>query len=127
MNMKIIKNESKSGIVPLHSNRGRYIIAVAFSLIALPAWAAHSDSFSWEIHEPTAIGNAQVRPGDYLFKAEEGRSELQIIEDGKIIARVPCHWTHLANKASSSQVKTFDNQIIHLQFAGRREAIQFDR
>jgi len=127
MNMKIIKNKFKSGIDPLHLKRGRYLVSFAFSLIALPAWAAHSDSFSWEIDEITAIGSAQVRPGNYLFRAEEGQSELQIIKDGEVIARVPCHWTHLSNKASSSEVKTLDNQIIQLQFAGRREAIEFDQ
>ena len=124
--MKIIKNKFKSGIVSLRLNRGTYLAALAFSLITLPVWAAHSDSFSWEVHEPTTIGNAQVKPGNYLFRAEEGQSELQIIQDGKVIARVPCHWTHLPAKASSSEVKTLDNQIIQLQFAGRREAIQFN-
>jgi hypothetical protein len=126
MKMKIVKNKFKSSIGPSHLNRGKYMAALAFSLITLPAWAAHSDSFSWEIHEPTAIGNTQVEPGNYLFMAEEGQSELQIIKDGKVIARVPCHWTHLADKASSSEVKTLDNEIIQLQFAGRREAILFN-
>ena len=125
--MKIIKNKFKSGIVSLRLNSWKYLAGLAFSLITLPVWAAHLDSFSWEIHEPTAIGNARVKPGNYLFRAEEGQSELQIIKDGKLIARVPCHWTYLSNKASSSEVKTLDNQIIQLQFAGRREAIRFDQ
>jgi hypothetical protein len=127
MKMKIIKDKFKSGIGLLHLSRGTYLTALAFSLIALPAWAAHSDSFSWEIHEPTAIGNVQVEPGNYLFRAKEGQSELQIIKDAKVIAKVPCRWTHLTNRASSSEVKTLDNEIIQLQFAGRREAIQFNQ
>jgi hypothetical protein len=125
--VKIIKNQFKSGIGSLHLTRGIFLAALAFLLTTLPVWAAHSDSFSWEIHESTAIGNAQVEPGNYLFRAEEGQSELQIIKDGKVIAKVPCRWTHLTNKASSSEVKTLDNEIIQLQFAGRREAIQFDQ
>jgi hypothetical protein len=125
--MKIIKNKFKSGVISLRSNRGKYLAALAFSFITLPVWAAHSDSFSWEIHESTTIGNAQVKPGNYLFRAEEGQSELQIVQDGKVVARVPCHWTRLTNKASSSEVKTLDNRIIQLQFAGRREGIQFDQ
>jgi len=125
--MKVIKNRFSSGLVPLHLNGRKVLAALAFSFITLPVWAAHSDSFSWEIHEPTTIGNAQVKPGNYLFGAEEGQSELRIVQDGKVVARVPCHWTHLTNKASSSEVKTLDNQIIQVQFAGRREAIQFDQ
>jgi hypothetical protein len=127
MKMKIIETKFKSGIVSLPPNRAKYFAAFAFSLIAFPVWAAHSDSMSWEITRPTTIGPAQVKPGNYVFRAEEGQSELQLIQDGKVIARVPCHWTQLTNKAAYSEVKTLDNQIIQVQFAGRREAIQFDQ
>ena len=124
--MKIIQNKFKSSVMALRSNRGKYLAAFAFLLIALPVWAAHSDSMSWELKAPTTIGSSQVQPGNYLFRAEEGRAELQIMQDGKVIARVPCHWTQLAKKAAYSEVQTQDNQIIEVQFAGRREAIQFN-
>jgi hypothetical protein len=127
MKMKIVKNKFQSGVGPLHLNGGKYLAALAFSLITLPVWAAHSDSFSREIHEPTTIGNAQIEPGNYLFRAEEGQSQLQIVQDGKVVARVQCHWTHLTNKAASSEVKILENQIIQLEFAGRREAILFNQ
>lgn len=124
--MKIVKKRFIPGVMA-SSLTGIFLAAMALSLIALPVWAAHWDSFSWEIHEHTIIGNAQVEAGNYVFKAEENQSELQILQDRQVIARVPCHWTHLASKASSSLVKTLDNQIIQLQFAGRREAIRFDQ
>jgi len=124
--MKILK-DGFSAIVSFRFNGGKYLPALALLLVTLPAWAAHSDSFSWQIHVPTTIGNAQIKPGNYVFKAEEGRFELQIIQGNEVIATVPCHWTHLRDKASASEVKTLDNQIIQLQFAGRREAIQFDQ
>jgi hypothetical protein len=69
------------------------LAAFAFSLITLPVWAAHTDSLSWVAIEPTAIGSAHVMPGNYQLRAEEGKSELQVIHDGKVIATVPCHWT----------------------------------
>jgi hypothetical protein len=124
--MKIMKNKFKSGVNSLRLNRGKYLAAFAFSLIALPVWAAHSDSMLWAINEPTTIGSAQVKAGNYLFRAEEGQSELRIIQGGKVIARVPCRWTQLTKKAAYSEVLTQDNQIIEVQFAGRREAIQFN-
>jgi hypothetical protein len=126
MNMKIMKNKFKSGVISLRLNKGKVLAAFAFSLIALPVWAAHSDSMSWQIKESTTMGSAQVKPGNYLFRAEEGQSELQLIQDGKVIARVPCRWTQLTKKAAYSEVLTQDNQIIEVQFAGRREAIQFN-
>jgi hypothetical protein len=124
--MKIIKTKIKSGAASLNQRRGIYFAALALSFFSLPAWAAHSDSLSWVLHETTTIGSAQVKPGNYLFRAEEGQSELQIIQGGKVVAKVPCIWTHLTTKASESEIQILDNQMIQLQFAGRREAIQFN-
>jgi hypothetical protein len=126
MNMKIRRNKIKSGAVSLHFSWGKYIAAFTLSLISLPVWAAHLDSMSWELHETTTIGSAQVEPGNYLFRAEEGQSELQIIQDGKVIAKVPCGWTHLMKKATESEIQILNHQMIQVQFAGRSEAIQFN-
>lgn len=124
--MKMVKTKIKSGDALWCLRKGKYLVALAFSLISLPIWAAHSDSMSWELHETTTIGSAQVVAGNYLFRAEEGQSELQIVQDGKIIAKVPCNWTHLTKKAPESLIRILDNQLIQVQFAGRRDAIQFD-
>ena len=124
--MKIIKTKIKSGAALLRFGGRKYLVALAFSLISLPVWAAHSDSMSWELHETTTIGNAQVKPGNYLFRAEEGQSEFQIIQDGKVIAKVPCSWTCLTKKAPESEIQILNNQMIEVQFAGRKEAIQFN-
>jgi hypothetical protein len=123
--MKIIKTRNKSRAESLRFSRGKYFGALAFSLISMPVWAAHSDSMSWELHETTTIESAQVKPGNFLFRAEEGQSELQIIQDGKVIAKVPCSWTHLTKKAPESEIEILNNQMVQVQFAGRREAIQF--
>jgi hypothetical protein len=124
--MNCMKTRIKSAAASLRSSRGKYLGALALLLISLPVWAAHSDSMSWELRETTTIGSTQVKPGDYLFRAEEGQSELQIIQDGKVIAKVPCSWTRLTKKAPESEIKILNNQMIHVQFAGRREAIQFN-
>jgi len=126
MDRQIMKNTLKSGVKSSHLHKGVFLAAFAFLLVALPVWAAHSDSMSWELHASTTIGSTQVNPGLYIFKAEEGQSELLIMQNGKVIARVPCSWTPIANKAAYSEVKTLDNQIILLQFAGRKEVIQFN-
>lgn len=123
--MKIMRTKIKSGAA-LRFCWGKYFAALSFSLISLTVWAAHSDSISWELHETTTIGSAQVKPGNYLFRAVEGQSELQIIQDGKVIAKVPCGWTHLMKKAPQSEIQILNHQMIQVQFAGRREAIQFN-
>jgi hypothetical protein len=124
--MKIRRTKIKSRAASQRFSWGKYFAALTFSLISLPVWAAHLDSMSWELHETTTIGSAQVEPGNYLFRAEEGQSELQIIQDGKVIAKVPCGWTHLMKKANESEIQILNHQMIQVQFAGRREAIQFN-
>ena len=104
-----------------------YLAAFAFSLITLPVWGAHTDSIPWGPTEPTTIGSAHVMPGHYQLTAEEGQSELQVISGGKVIATVPCHWTHLTNKAADSEVQTNNNEVTQVRFAGRTEAIQFNQ
>jgi hypothetical protein len=108
-------------------NRKTYLAAFAFSLITLPAWAAHTDSLPWVAIEPTAIGTAHLMPGHYQLRAEEGQFELQVISGGKVIATVPCHWTQITNKAANSEVQTNNNQVTQVRFAGRTEAIQFNQ
>jgi hypothetical protein len=100
---------------------------VAFSLITLPIWAAHTDSISWDVTQSTTIGSAQVKPGDYQLRAEEGQTELQVVQKGKVIAKVPVRWTQLPNKAADSEVQVDNNQVTQVQFAGRTEAIRLDQ
>jgi len=124
--MEAMKTRIKSGSASLRFSREKCFAALVFLLISLPARAAHSDSMSWELYETTTIGSAQVKPGNYLFRAGEGQSELQILQDGKVIAKVPCSWTHLMRKAPESEIQILNNQMIQVQFAGRSEAIQFN-
>ena len=109
------------------SNRKKYLAVFAFSLITLPVWAAHMDSITWEPNQPISIGTTQVKPGTYQLRAEEGQSELQVLQNGKVIATVPCTWMHLPNKAEYSEVQTNNNQVTQVQFGGRTEAAQFNQ
>ncbi len=54
-----------------------YLAAFAFSLITLSVWAAHTDSISWEVTQPTTIGSAQVKPGDYQLRAKKARPKFR--------------------------------------------------
>jgi hypothetical protein len=89
------------------------IAASALSLVALalPVWALHIDSVSWVVSHPMTIGNTQVKPGSYELRAEEGKSEVQVVQNGKFIATAPCHWTDAPNKVQYSQVTTDNDQV----------------
>jgi len=72
------------------------------------------------------IGTTQVKPGQYELRAEEGKSELQLLQHNKVIATVPVHWTTLPTKPRDSQIATDSGKVTQVQFAGRTEAAQID-
>ena len=107
-------------------NSKKYVAAFVFSLVTLPVWAAHTDSVSWDPMQPSTIGSTQVKPGHYQLRAEEGQSQLQVVQGGKVIATVPCHWTQLPSKPSDTEIKVTNNQVTEVDFGGRTQAIQFN-
>jgi hypothetical protein len=116
-------------IGPLRLDKKKSLVAMAFSLVALPVWAAHIDSVDWDVIRPTTIGTKQIQPGQYQLKAEEGKSELQVIATGKagVVATIPCHWTDLPAKAQGSEISTNGDKVTQVKFGGRTAAIQLDQ
>lgn len=105
----------------------RVLVSLAFVLAALPVWAAHVASVDWVPTRSMTIGGTQIQPGSYSLRAEEGKSELQVVAKGKVVSTIPCHWTQLPSKASDSQVATDGDKVTQVQFAGHASAVQFDQ
>jgi hypothetical protein len=112
---------------PLHLKSRKPFIALAFSLAAFPLWAAHSYSTDWSPTQSITIGTTQIQPGQYQLKAEEGKSELQVIQKNKVIATVPVHWTTLPSKPGSSEILTDGTKVTAVEFGGRTEAVQINQ
>lgn len=109
-------------------NTNKILIALAFSLAALPVWAAHMDSAEWVVDSAMTIGTTQVQPGQYQLKAEEGKSDLEVTaKDGKVIATIPVHWTDLPTKAQNTEVLVDGGKVTQVEFSGRTATIQFNR
>ncbi len=102
------------------------LVTLAISFFAFPLWAAHIDTADWNADQAISIGGTQIKPGQYLLRAEEGKSELQVIQKGKIIATIPCQWIQLQSKPSNSQVQTDGGKVTQVQFGGRTSAVQFN-
>jgi hypothetical protein len=120
-------NPITGDIGPLQLHRKQTLIALAFSLVALPLWAAHVDSTDWNPTQSMTIGTKQLQPGRYQLRAEEGKSELEVVQKGKVLATIPCQWVELPAKASNSQVLTDADKVAQVQFGGRTAAIQFNQ
>ena len=107
-------------------NKKTSLVTLAFSLTALPLLAAHTYSTGWSPAKPMTIGTTQIQAGQYDLKAEEGKSELQVVHNGKVIATVPCHWTTLPAKPHDSQVATEGDKVTDVEFAGTTAAVQIN-
>jgi hypothetical protein len=110
----------------LHSIRKKAVAILAFSLAALPLWAAHTFSTDWSPAQPITIGTTQIQPGQYELKVEEGKPDLKVLKNNKVIATVPVHWTTLPAKPANSQIQTDGSKVTGVQFGGHAAAIQID-
>ena len=108
-------------------NSKKSFVALALSISALPLWAAHTFSTDWSPSQPMTIGSMQVQPGQYELKAEEGKSELQVLAKNKVIATVPIQWTKLPTKARNSEIVTDGSKVTEVEFGGSAEAAQISQ
>lgn len=96
-------------------------------LIAMPIWAAHTNTVSWNVTQPTMIGGTEVKPGEYVIRADDGGSQLEVLSRGKVIAQVPCQWTQMDQKARASEVDVDNGQVTEVKFGGKNSAISFNK
>ena len=71
------------------------------------------------------IAGTQLSPGDYEIKVKDGATQASVVQDGKVVAQVPCQWIQLSKKPVNSQVISSNNQITEVDFSGKTEAVQF--
>ena len=97
---------------------------LATLLFAAALWASsRTDSTGYDVTRPTQIGNTQLVPGHYTLKATESMNQLRVLQDGKVLATVPCRWVTLDHKADSSEILTNANRVTRVEFEGRTEAV----
>jgi hypothetical protein len=99
-------------------------LGLGFLFLALPVWA-HTESTQMEISSPTMIAGTQLKPGDYEVRVKDGAPQASIVQDGQVVAEVPCQWIQLPRKAESSQVLLTNDKITEIDFGGKTEALQF--
>jgi hypothetical protein len=108
-----------------HAKKCIGVLAVA--ALALPLWAgssSHTDSTPFDAVQTAKIGQTQLQPGHYTLKAKESGNQLEILQEGKLIATVPCSWVELPQKAKNSEVLSSKNQVTQVEFRGRTEAVK---
>jgi hypothetical protein len=95
------------------------MFAVCVAAAVLIPWSAaaaqnpaHGDSpkVSISVAQPTSIGNAILKPGDYRFQCKhiDGKTFLVVsqVDTGKELVRVPCTEESLPQKAEYSELRS---------------------
>jgi hypothetical protein len=102
-----------------------YLAAIAMFGLSLPLWA-RTNSVPLQVDHTLAIGNQQLKPGDYSLKANDGDNQLRIVrsDDGKTVATVPVQWIDLSQKARQSEVLMKEDRIVQIDFDGKTKAVE---
>jgi len=105
-----------------------YLGVLSALILTMPAWASknsfHKDSTGYDVTRTTMIGTTQLQPGHYTIKATETEKQFEVLQDGKVIATVPCEWMTLPKKAEQSSIATNANRVSEVEFGGRKEALK---
>lgn len=105
-----------------------YLGVLSVLILTAPAWASknslHKDSTDYNVTRTTMIGKTQLQPGHYTIKATETEKQFEVLQDGKVIATVPCEWVTLPKKAEQSEISTDANRVSEVEFEGRKEALK---
>ena len=106
----------------------RMLASAAVLALALPMWARSVSTKTYEVewtnNQTTKIGAVEVQPGNYSLKAHGQSGSLDVMQDGKMVAQVPCTWITLSKKAVNTEVEVDHNKIVQVEFAGKTEAIE---
>jgi hypothetical protein len=106
--------------------RIRFIPALAILFFALPAFAGSTNSANFTATQPITVGTNQLKPGAYTFQVADGQNEVEILQKGKLVAKVPCHWVKLSAKPVASEVDTDSGKVTEVSFRGNEQAVQID-
>lgn len=109
----------------IHANK--FLGGLAVLAVALPLWAGpspHNDSIPFDVTNAATVGQTQLAPGHYTLEANEASNELNIRQNGKMVASVPCHWVQLPQKAHDSEVLSSNSRVTEIDFRGRIEALK---
>ncbi|HEX2776383.1 MAG TPA: hypothetical protein VHN10_07065 [Candidatus Acidoferrales bacterium] len=91
--------------------------------LAAPVWA-RTHSATAISDGSTTIAGTQLKAGDYELKVDDNASQLQVIQNGKVVAQAPVHWVQLQQKPADTSVLIDGDKIVEVDFGGKTQAVQ---
>jgi hypothetical protein len=100
-----------------------FIAGLAVLTLTMPAWA-RTYKQSLKTDKSEMIGTTQLTAGSYEIAADDAKKELNILENGKVMATVQGQWVKLPKKPQYSTVISDGSKITQVQFSGSDQAFQ---
>ena len=99
------------------------LAALTILTLAAPVWARTRTATAIS-DGTTTVAGTQLKAGDYQLKVDDNGSQLQVIQNGKVVAQAPVHWVQLPQKPASTEVLLDGNKITEVDFGGDTQAAQ---
>ena len=107
----------------MHLNVKYYLVGLALLVTTIPV-SARTNKQSAVFTSNTSIGSTQLKPGSYDLSADDTKTELNISQNGKIIATVQGQWVKIPQKPRNSELDVDNNKVTQLRFRGNDQAFQ---
>jgi hypothetical protein len=91
--------------------------------LTVPAWA-RTYKQDLNVSKNTSIGGTQLKVGDYELTADDTKKEVEVLQNGKVLATLPGQWVKLPQKPQFSTVIIDGDKITQVQFSGTDQALQ---
>ena len=100
-----------------------YLAGLAVLTLTMPVWA-RTYKEPLILDKSSTLGSTQRKPGTYQLTADDTKKELNILQNGKIIATVQGQWVKIPQKAQAASIDTDQDKITQIQFSGSDQAFQ---
>jgi hypothetical protein len=118
---ELILTTKGNGQMRIHMKH--YLAGLAVLTLTMPVWA-RTNKESVTLEKSKTIGSTQLKPGSYDFTADQAKKELNILQNGKVIATVQGQWVKIAQKAQYSTFDSDGDKITEVEFGGNDQAFQ---
>jgi hypothetical protein len=94
-----------------------FLAGLALLAIATPVWA-RTYKEPLMLDKNTLIGGTELKAGSYELTADDGKNDVSILRDGKVVATVQGQWVKLPQKSLYSSVASDGDKITEVMFSG---------
>jgi uncharacterized protein YkuJ len=100
-----------------------YLACLAVLTLTIPVWArTYKESLALDKNK--TMGSAQLKAGSYELSADDAKKELNILQNGKVVATVEGQWVKLPQKPQYSTFVSDGDKITQVQFGESDQAFQ---